>query len=100
MLRPTPPISAIIVTLNEGVQLRQTVDDFERTRLGMTFGGFDLSSAWLYQRPTGPTSVPLLIWACAAMMADSDLASRRRALRSRKVRDSAWYFETMAPVAG
>ena len=233
MLRPTPPISAIIVTLNEGVQLRQTVDDFERTLpahseiividdgstdgsveflrdrghvrvlttpgvgvararnvggrfakgdvlvfadahiaveegnwqplvdalqnpavgavnpavsdmsvpgyigFGMTFGGFDLSSAWLYQRPTGPTSVPLLIWACAAMRRslfeetggfdegmirwgsiDNEMSFRlclegfelqvvpsvRVAHLFRTTRPypmtCAWYFETMAPVAG
>jgi GT2 family glycosyltransferase len=33
----------------------------------MSFGGFDLSSKWLYDKPDSPASVPLLIWACAAM---------------------------------
>jgi len=34
---------------------------------GMCFGGFDLSSKWLYDEPREPRPVPLLIWACAAM---------------------------------
>lgn len=34
---------------------------------GMCFGGFDLSSKWLYDEPQEPRTVPLLIWACAAM---------------------------------
>jgi len=164
-----------------------------RIGYGMKLGGFDLSSGWLYERPAAPQSVPLLLWACAAMrrslfeetggfdegmirwgsidnemsfrlalegfelhvvpevrashlfrttqpypltwvpalhnrvrlalvhfepahcakvidalrghvafpegmalMAGSDLASRRRALAPRKVRDSAWWFATMA----
>jgi GT2 family glycosyltransferase len=162
---------------------------------GMAFGGFDLSSKWLYDEPAAPTAVPLLIWACAAirrslfeesggfdegmirwgsidnemsfrlwlegyelrvvpsvkvahlfrstrpypmtwsaalhnrlrlalvhfeadhrarvvealrnhddfpeaaaLMADSDIASRRRALTARKVRDSVWWFEAIAPI--
>jgi GT2 family glycosyltransferase len=161
----------------------------------MAFGGFDLSSKWLYDKPAAPASVPLLIWACAAirrslfeesggfdegmirwgsidnemsfrlwlegyelrvvpsvkvahlfrstrpypmtwsaalhnrlrlalvhfeadhrarvvealrshddfpeaaaLMADSDIASRRRTLMPRKVRDSVWWFEAMAPI--
>lgn len=168
-----------------------------RIGYGMKFGGFDLSSGWLYESPTAPTSVPLLLWACAAMrrslfedtcgfdegmirwgsidnemsfrlclegfelqvvpgvrvshlfrdtrpypmtwspalhnrlrlalvhfeahhcakvvdalrnheafpdgmalMAGSDIAARRRALESRKVRDSVWWFDTMAAMAG
>lgn len=43
--------------------LRDPVD----TGYGMCFGGFDLSSAWLYDAPADPRPVPLLIWACAAM---------------------------------
>jgi GT2 family glycosyltransferase len=34
---------------------------------GMSFGGFDLSSKWLYDEPLEARAVPLLIWACAAM---------------------------------
>jgi GT2 family glycosyltransferase len=34
---------------------------------GMCFGGFDLSSQWLYEKPEASRPVPLLIWACAAM---------------------------------
>lgn len=161
---------------------------------GMCFGGFDLSSKWLYDEPEAPRPVPLLIWACAAMrkslfdesggfdegmirwgsidnemsvrlwlegyelrvvpgvrvahlfrdtrpypmtwsaalhnrlrlafvhfdldqrarvvealrthpdfpeaaalMADGDIAARRRALTTRRVRDSVWWFETVAP---
>jgi GT2 family glycosyltransferase len=37
------------------------------TGYGMCFGGFDLSSQWLYEKPQEPRPVPLLIWACAAM---------------------------------
>ena len=168
-----------------------------RIGYGMKLGGFDLSSGWLYERPAAAKSVPLLLWACAAMrrslfeetggfdegmirwgsidnemsvrlslegfelqvipnvtvshlfrttrpypmtwgpalhnrvrlalvhfeshhcakviealrshdafpdgmalMASSDIANRRRALQPRKLRDSAWWFDTMTAIAG
>jgi len=43
------------------------VNERDELGYGMCFGGFDLSSKWLHDRPAAPRAVPMLPWACGAM---------------------------------
>jgi GT2 family glycosyltransferase len=43
------------------------VNERDELGYGMCFGGFDLSSKWLHDRPAAPCAVPMLLWACGAM---------------------------------